>query len=573
MFSNIRIVFECKLNRHNSTKLVISRYCSLNISCQHQRRSMYRGIQLNNYRLATLATALALITSTGQTYADGTEDLGAPNIPIALGSDMIAAGTGLKNASNTGSIDIDVPAGVSVEQVLLYWEGRFNDVSGKDGPGAIDAMSVNGINVVGVRIGGGTGPGSLDLPNVSSAYRADITDITGLELLPGVLSTYNLIANLSFPNYYDGASILAILDDGSNAILNIRDGSDYAFCSAPAPVGNEQTMVQDFVFNPSTQDRTAVLLLMAGDVKDQRPNEIVIEVDGVKISVSPDAFTSSDGDQWDTIELSFSVPAGSSSISAQMLSIQPEPQPLCASLVWVVGALKLNAPDDVLACRYTGGGNFNPNGRIAGRNGFTFGGQAGANTALQPQPKGEWTHSQHKGPDGMFTFHVGTASASPGTEIDLITCSDPGWCVQARPAPAKQLHFDGIGEFKNIVSNPSGSLMGAVAKRTKHWVEVDVHDLGEPGRAGQFALPGPQCPPEGFIGEIADCSCPDFYQIIIYKAYDFGKEPPNKTDVIYKETVYHAGGNFQIHPLTGFDAKGNGPTTTTTVKTTGNAKK
>ncbi|MFC6668962.1 hypothetical protein [Marinobacterium aestuariivivens] len=60
---------------------------------------------------------------------------------------------------------------------------------------------------------------------------------------------------------------------------------------------------------------------------------------------------------------------------------------------------------------------------------YTMGGQAGANTALQPQPKGEWTHSNHDSPDNLkFTFHAGTASAPDGTEIDEIICTDAGFC-------------------------------------------------------------------------------------------------------------------------------------------------
>jgi len=98
-----------------------------------------------------------------------------------------------------------------------------------------------------------------------------------------------------------------------------------------------------------------------------------------------------------------------------------------------------------VGCRMTGGGNdefFFEDGTF---NEYTFGGQAGAPLASQPQPWGNWTHTQKKGPGGSFTFHAGTPSAPDGTEIDWITCMDPGWCVQARPAPAKQLDFAGVG--------------------------------------------------------------------------------------------------------------------------------
>lgn len=105
-----------------------------------------------------------------------------------------------------------------------------------------------------------------------------------------------------------------------------------------------------------------------------------------------------------------------------------------------------------IGCRVTGGGNDTSGMAVDGSydgtvaegkhrssngafNRYTFGGQAGANTGSPPQPKGEWTHHQQSGPDGSFVFHAGTASAPPGTEIDIIVCSDEGWCNPARKAP------------------------------------------------------------------------------------------------------------------------------------------
>lgn len=50
--------------------------------------------------------------------ADGTETLGPPSIPIADGTGIVAAGTGM--VTQPGTINIDVPVGASVNQVLLY---------------------------------------------------------------------------------------------------------------------------------------------------------------------------------------------------------------------------------------------------------------------------------------------------------------------------------------------------------------------------------------------------------------------------------------------------------------------
>ena len=213
--------------------------------------------------------------------------------------------------------------------------------------------------------------------------------------------------------------------------------------------------------------------------------------------------------------------------------------------------------DPGLECRVTGGGvdTFDQwdgslaegnSGQGNNNNRYQFGGQAGAPTASQPQPSGEWTHHQQRGPDGRFTFHAGTASAPPETEIDLIVCSDPGYCIQARPAPAKQIDFQGVGTFKNI-TDPSPALEGVVPGETIHWFTVHIEDLGEPGNNGQQGAPACFCPPGGSAGFLANCDCPDFYHITIYKEFD-PAGPANTTDLIYEVFGYIKGGNLQIHP-------------------------
>jgi hypothetical protein len=236
---------------------------------------------------------------------------------------------------------------------------------------------------------------------------------------------------------------------------------------------------------------------------------------------------------------------------------------------------------------------------------WTMGGQAGANTAKQPQPKGEWEHNNHAGPEGLqFAFHGGTSSASPGTEIDEIICTDPDYCRQARPAPSKQIDFVGIGEFSNfqlddssfagdgvhtfpgiadVVTGssgckPNGNGPNSCARNpdqvgTLHWFQVHIEDAGEPGNKFED---GASCPIEvaGVKGHgndpflnpprtdnNLDCGCADFYRITIYKGFeptfngDGEVTNPNKTDKIYEVWGYLDGGNFQIHPLTGFDLK------------------
>ena len=257
-----------------------------------------------------------------------------------------------------------------------------------------------------------------------------------------------------------------------------------------------------------------------------------------------------------------------------------------------------------MGCRFTGGGvdtdgNWdhtledgemirNGAGKLPeGVDRAQFGGQAGARTALPPQPQGEWTHHQQRGPSGSFTFHGGTSSAPQGTEIVQIRCSDPEGCRPSGdpPSPAKQLDFDGIGTFKSIgkgsktpmfeIDNPTVTAEGKGNKAfdgTYHWFEVNIDDLGEPGGLNKGAPDSEECPNAGF-GEkgtqpLANCDCPDFYRITIYNgvyaadvvwqpdgSIDSNSLPRGPEDVIYEFYGYIDGGNLQIHHPTGFDLK------------------
>ncbi|HXV13143.1 MAG TPA: SdrD B-like domain-containing protein, partial [Candidatus Krumholzibacteria bacterium] len=145
--------------------------------------------------------------------------------------------------------------------------------------------------------------------------------------------------------------------------------------------------------------------------------------------------------------------------------------------------------DESTGCRVTGGGvdefgnwdGSTTNGRCHNDR-YTFGGQAGANTALPPQPAGEWEHNNHSGPSGSFAFHGGTHSAPDGTEIDRIECSDAGFCDPARHAPAKQIDFWGVGMFHNARNLSPILAANVVVSESLHWFEVNIDDGGEPGR-------------------------------------------------------------------------------------------
>jgi hypothetical protein len=211
--------------------------------------------------------------------------------------------------------------------------------------------------------------------------------------------------------------------------------------------------------------------------------------------------------------------------------------------------------EECVPCRMTGGSNdgqIPPKGYAEGDGGsanaqrWTNGGQVGAPTLESPGPFGEWTHREHGKDVSSFTFHAGTHSAPEETFIETVQCFDLCNCDPARPAPAKQIDFNGIGAIKNgsLDGNGKGTLMSFY---------VHIEDLGEPGnQALTNADDNLTCPDMGQDGNPADCDCADFYHIRIWDNLTMAGAP------VYEAYGYIHGGNFQIHPAVGetFDGSG-----------------
>jgi len=257
-------------------------------------------------------------------------------------------------------------------------------------------------------------------------------------------------------------------------------------------------------------------------------------------------------------------------------------------------------PLQVGACRMTGGNaTVSPAVGVDGLNTWTYqydgvseesfdtgfwittGGQINAPSGNQP-PSGHWEHTQHGGAEGNFSFHVGTSSAPAGTQISTVECNDPGWCVQARCAPFKQLFWTGIGNFANqrFQAVFPGCEVIKGNRGTQHFVRVMIGDFGEndrptreeslvdadPDTCNWFdklkaaGYPGPPGPFDAasavFLdsalddhfgdkgGQVCD-KCPDYYQIEIHCTTDPG------SDVIYSFQGFLQHGNYQLHPETG----------------------
>jgi len=142
------------------------------------------------------------------------------------------------------------------------------------------------------------------------------------------------------------------------------------------------------------------------------------------------------------------------------------------------------------------------------------------NTGRQSScPWGDWEHSHHGGPDdlwvasnstgisdGSFNFHSGTAAAPDIAFIHNIICEDPGWCVQARPAPDKQIFWEGTGIFQSTTNGSKASPIPQFlncpsqpvpwsnkTEGTISYYRAHVGDFGEPAGTNQKQPPQNNC--------------------------------------------------------------------------------
>jgi hypothetical protein len=282
-------------------------------------------------------------------WADGTESLGTPSVPIASGTGIVGAGIGLRDGP--GTIVVDVPVGATVEQVLLYW-GCFASSGNQD-----NAITVNGIPVTSDPAAGIGGPTTFFASVQGATYRDDITAL-GL-----VTDGTNLldIDGLNCSNVSNGAGALVIFDVGSgSAAIDVRDGNDLAFIDFAPPL--DTTVAQTFTFPGSTVDRTADLVLFVHSVADNRDRPSAVDITtngpgGTTIELN-NLLGSNDGGEWDTVNISVSIPAGTTMLTVQVLSEDRlATGNLEASLDWSAAGLAVREEPPGLDGRITGGGS------------------------------------------------------------------------------------------------------------------------------------------------------------------------------------------------------------------------
>lgn len=384
----------------------------------------------------TLLVGLFLGLTTTGVLADGTETLGTPSISIASGSGIVAQGVGL--VTQPGIININVPTGATIKQVLLYWEGQHKTTSGDN------TIEVNSNSVTGILIGGPT----LFFSDVkSSSYRADITNLGIVH--PG--SNAITVKGLTFNNKNNGAGIIVIYKNGEESNIQLRDGNDLAYYKFLPPL--DTTVAQTFTFESATVSRTATISMFFSSIfqegKQFRPTVIEIKVGDVLIE-KIDALNSNNGQEWDTLIVPVNIPAGVTSLSVKALSknkgiTNGDP----ASIAWTAAALSV--PKEIKTKpangRMTGGGSvFKGNMRV------THGFEIHCDLSKPNNLEVNW--------QGGNNFHM--------KDLTSAVCTDD---PSINPKPPK-------APFDTFTGKGTGKLNGVDGAK----IEFVFTDAGEPGK-------------------------------------------------------------------------------------------
>lgn len=399
------------------------------------------------------AVAGCLLLAAGSILADGTETLGDPSIAISAGTGMYADGTGMN--SQPGTISLDVPAGATVKQVLLYWEGFMATNTAGDN---MITVSKDGsdYSVTGTLIGG---PTFFFSGAYASTFRADIT---GLGLVSDGLTTLTL-SDMTFTNVANGAGIIVIFDDGtSDANIAVRDGSDLAFIGFSGDLNT--TVPQTFTFPESNKDRIAQVSLFFASVSGTvsgyglRPTAIELTTNGANggTEVLNNLLDSVSGQEWDSFTIAVNIPAKATTLTVQALSVDNlGTGGLPASFDWLAAGFALEPEEPPGACgRMTGGGSV-----------FTFDDVR--------VTRGFEIHCDLRNPNNIEVnwpdnkFHLSALTSA--------VCTDSPAIGQAPPKSAPFDTFTGTGDGK--LNNRPGAR-----------IEFVFVDAGEPGTSDTASI-------------------------------------------------------------------------------------
>ncbi len=279
-------------------------------------------------RFACSLLGASLLTASA--HADGTEQLGA-FAGLAKAQAVAAAGVGVL-VGQPASIQLDLPEGAQVRQVLLYWEG-LDWSPGDHGPTA--TATVGGYSALGDRIGG---PTDLFGATYSSTYRADITNLG----LVGAGANTIQVSDILFTRYQQGAGIVALYDlAGSTTRVQLADGNDVANHLFPGSFST--TAPVSFAIQPSDVAQEVEVNLFFAPFNDNQASVLVFESGGQQLDLLIDVIHQNDGPAWCTLRHTLTVPAGATELSVRALPVDSLAGPSKwmgeAKFVWMMAAL------------------------------------------------------------------------------------------------------------------------------------------------------------------------------------------------------------------------------------------
>jgi hypothetical protein len=258
-------------------------------------------------------------------------------------------GKGLWNWGG-GPVTLTVNIGGPVRFALLYWAGRERPCT-LDGSGTTcpytqpykdQVMNFNGTPLTGTVIGDETQPVSAGGPILNIGYYADVTGIVSSAGTGSRSFTFSDGDSSSNLWRLDGVGLIVAYTDGTvldTYRILIQDGLDFAYGDDPTPGENRVTTPVVFNHGTNFSNRSANLLLFAGDGDADRP-------DNTTISNNPTLFNilnSAQGPEYNTILTPINIPSGVGTTTVQMNSAPAGQNP--DSLLWQVAGLRVQQLD------------------------------------------------------------------------------------------------------------------------------------------------------------------------------------------------------------------------------------
>jgi hypothetical protein len=289
--------------------------------------------------LMTLTGLLAFAGAGGATHLAPFIDLQQQGLAVTHDAHGLMGWSG-------GPVNFNVTVAGPVRFALLYWAGRERpctlDATGTSCPYAQpykdQVMNFNGTPITGTVIGDETQPTSGGGPILNIGYYADVTSIVsaaGSGNHNFSFSDGNGASNLW---RLDGASLIIAYTDNTDLAtyrILLHDGLDFAY--GDDPTAGENRTTNPVVFNHGTNfsNRSADLMLVAGDGESTRPDNTTISNNATQFNM----LNATEGPQWNHPVIPITIPSGVGTTTVQMNSAPAGQNP--DSLLWEAALLRV----------------------------------------------------------------------------------------------------------------------------------------------------------------------------------------------------------------------------------------